>query len=84
MQVCVIFITYVRSIVSRKDRRKYEQDLASVIKKAKIDMQDWFNALGEQPSQLEIIAWQSGYLAGVNRATANVDKIKQPDHASAS
>jgi hypothetical protein len=70
--------------VSRKDRRKYEQDLSGVIRKAKLDMQDWFNAIGEQPSQLEIVAWQSGYIAGINRATANIDKLKQQDPSSAS
>lgn len=70
--------------MSRKDRRKYEQDLSGVIRKAKLDMQDWFNAIGEQPSQLEIVAWQSGYIAGINRATANIDKLKQQDPSSAS
>jgi hypothetical protein len=70
--------------MGRRQQRQYEKEVASVIRKAKKDMESWIMAIGEQPSQLEVIAWQAGYIAGINRATSNLDKLKQQNDASAS
>ena len=79
-----ISLSKIRRKLNRQQKRRYDQDLSAVIRKAKTDMQDWVSTIGEQPSKLEVVAWQAGYIAGLNRATANLDKLKRQNDASAS
>lgn len=51
----------------RQEKRKLDRQTASIIKKAKVDMQEYVETLQELPSELEIKAWQAGYIAGINR-----------------
>ena len=53
----------------RYEKRKSAKETEKIIKKAKQDMMDWLSGLQEVPSEFEVRAWQSGYLAGVNMAS---------------
>lgn len=55
---------------SRYQKRKQDAQLAAIIRKAKIDMQKWISSLSEMPSEIEIRAFQAGYIAGINRGSA--------------
>ena len=58
----------------RWEKRKHEAEIKSIVKKAKQDMTDWVQDLGKMPSSEELLAWQAGYLSGINRATGQIDK----------
>jgi hypothetical protein len=51
----------------RQEKRKLDRLTASIVKKAKIDMQEYIDTLQDLPSELEVKAWQAGYIAGINR-----------------
>mgnify|MGYP006273676933 CR=1 FL=1 len=46
---------------SRMAKRKNERSI-------KIDMSDWLVEKGGKVTELEVLAWKAGYLAGMNRA----------------
>jgi hypothetical protein len=50
----------------RWERRKSERETQKLITMAKKDMAVWMTTLQDTPSELEIRAWQAGYLAGIN------------------
>lgn len=54
-------------VMKRQDKRKTDRQAATIIKNAKIDMVKWVEEVGYQPSDSEALAWQKGYIAGVNR-----------------
>lgn len=54
---------------SRYQRRKEEAQLAAIIRKAKVDMEKWISDLPTLPSEIEIKAFQAGYIAGINRGS---------------
>lgn len=58
----------------RWQKRKYDAETASIIRKAKKDMSSWMATLGYIPDETEIRAWQAGYISGINRGVANKDK----------
>lgn len=58
---------------SRYQKRKQDAQLAAIIRKAKIDMERWISDLPTLPSEIEIKAFQAGYIAGINRGS-NVEK----------
>lgn len=58
----------------RWQKRKFDAETASIIRKAKKDMSDWISGLGYLPDEREIRSWQSGYIYGINRASGNRDK----------
>jgi hypothetical protein len=58
---------------SRQSRRKQEAQLSAIIRKAKVDMEKWALSLSELPTEVEIKAFQAGYIAGINRGS-NLDK----------
>jgi hypothetical protein len=53
----------------RWERRKSQRETDKIVAKAKKDMAIWISTLQDIPSELEIRAWQAGYLAGINLAT---------------
>jgi hypothetical protein len=58
-------------ITSRKEKRKLKRDTRSIVKKAKIDMENYLLSLNGLPSEQEVRAWQAGYIAGINRGSNN-------------
>jgi hypothetical protein len=59
----------------RQEKRKLDRLTASIVKKAKIDMQGYIDTLQDLPSELEIKAWQAGYISGINRMSEENDKL---------
>jgi hypothetical protein len=55
---------------SRQQRRKQDAQLAAIVRKAKIDMEKWISTLPTMPTEVEIKAFQAGYIAGINRGSA--------------
>lgn len=53
--------------MSRYHTRKAARQAANIVTKAKKDMIAWVGSLDHTPSEIEMIAWQAGYVAGVNR-----------------
>lgn len=53
--------------MAREDKRQDKKIINSVVKKAKKAMIDWVDNLNYTPSELEIKAWQAGYIAGLNQ-----------------
>ena len=58
----------------RRQKRKYDAETASIIRKAKKDMSDWIAGLGYAPSEHDLKVWQAGYIYGINRGAGNRDK----------
>ncbi len=56
-------------MASRQEKRKQDAELAAIIRKAKIDMEKWISGLSTVPSEVEIKAFQAGYIAGINRGS---------------
>jgi hypothetical protein len=56
-------------MISRQEKRKQDAELSAIIRKAKIDMQKWISDLPTIPSEIEIKAFQAGYIAGINRGS---------------
>jgi hypothetical protein len=54
-------------MTNRYQKRKAARLAASIVTKAKKDMIAWFGSLEHTPTETEMIAWQAGYVAGVNR-----------------
>lgn len=61
-------------VSDRWEKRKYDAETSSIIRKAKKDMGDWMISLGRPPGTAEVKAFQAGYISGINRATGNKDK----------
>ena len=56
--------------MKRENRRKADAEIAAIVKKAKQDMLTWLSELDHEPTKAETLAYQHGYLAGINRAVA--------------
>ena len=56
-------------MTSRQEKRKQDAQLAAIIRKAKIDMEKWISDLPAVPSEIEIKAFQAGYISGINRGS---------------
>ena len=54
---------------NREERRKWEREQARIVEKAKQDMQEYISKAGRETTEGELLAWQQGYVAGINRAT---------------
>lgn len=52
--------------MAREDKRKVQKEIRSIIGKAKSAMYTWVVELGYEPTDIEVKAWQAGYLAGLN------------------
>jgi len=53
--------------MDRKERRDNKKMLDIIVRKAKKDMADWVMKIDRMPSQSEILAFQAGYISGMNR-----------------
>jgi hypothetical protein len=52
---------------NRQDKRKAQREIENIVSKAKVDMNKWILSLPSSVTEGEVIAWQAGYIAGVNR-----------------
>jgi hypothetical protein len=52
---------------NRQDKRKAQRQIENIVAKAKVDMNKWILSLPSSVTEREVLAWQSGYIAGVNR-----------------
>lgn len=55
------------SKMARADRRVVTKEIRNIAKKAKESMYKWVITLDHEPTDDELIAWQAGYIAGLNR-----------------
>jgi hypothetical protein len=55
--------------MTRSLRRKEQRALDAIMSKAKEEMYDWALGLGHPPTLVEVQAWKSGYISGVNRGS---------------
>jgi hypothetical protein len=53
--------------VDRKERRDNKKMFNTLIRKAKQDMAEWILKIDRMPSQAEVLAFQEGYIYGMNR-----------------
>lgn len=47
---------------------KYDDETRKIMSDAKEDLQRYMATAGRNTSESELLAWQQGYIAGVNRA----------------
>jgi hypothetical protein len=52
---------------AREAKRKAERQIVNIVAKAKVDMNKWMLALPSSVTEAEVLAWQAGYIAGINR-----------------
>ena len=57
--------------MDRKARRDNKKVLDTVMRKAKQDMADWIMEIDRMPTETEILAFQAGYISGMNRGANN-------------
>ena len=55
----------------RQHKRQAQKEIRSIIGKAKAAMYKWVVDLGYEPTDIEIKAWQAGYIAGINQREQN-------------
>lgn len=60
-------------LTDRKERRNDKRMFNILLRKAKQDMTDWVMNLNRIPSQAEILAFQAGYISGMNRGANDKD-----------
>lgn len=53
--------------MARQDKRQNKKIISAIVRKAKKSMVAWMEDLGYTPGELEIKAWQAGYIAGINQ-----------------
>lgn len=53
--------------MNRYEKRKAQRQGAAITTKAKKDMIAWVETLDHSPTAEEMVAWQAGYISGVNR-----------------
>lgn len=53
--------------MARQEKRQNKKILTGIVRKAKKSMVAWMEGLSYTPSELEIKAWQAGYIAGINQ-----------------
>jgi len=54
-------------MTTRYEKRKAERQAAGIVATAKKDMIAWVETLDHTPSEIEMRAWQAGYISGINR-----------------
>ena len=52
---------------NRQDKRKAQRQIENIVAKAKVDMNKWILSLPSSVTEGQVLAWQAGYIAGVNR-----------------
>lgn len=63
--------------MNRYEKRKAERQSSHITKNAKVDMLKWIQTLDHSPSNEEALAWQQGYLSGINRITLYLEEGAQ-------
>jgi hypothetical protein len=61
-------LTVIRGFCYHGFMEKYDEETGLFIEGAKEDLQIFLANAGRETTEKELEAWQSGYLAGVNRA----------------
>jgi hypothetical protein len=56
--------------MDRKTRRTNERIMSTIKKKAVKDTEDWILSLSSPPTRAELLAFQAGYIAGMNRGNS--------------
>jgi hypothetical protein len=59
--------------MNRNEKRAERREMERLVGVAKRDMEKWASELGHIPGKNEMKAWQSGYIAGINRAAGRAD-----------
>jgi hypothetical protein len=57
--------------MSRYETRKASRQAANIVTTAKKDMIAWVETLGYAPTEIEMKAWQQGYISGINRISTH-------------
>jgi hypothetical protein len=57
--------------MDRKTRKDNERILNRIKKKASKDTETWMLSLSSPPTKAEVLAFQAGYVAGMNRGANN-------------
>jgi hypothetical protein len=57
--------------VARQNKREVSREIRKIAQKAKEAMYDWIYKLQHEPSEKEMMAWQAGYIAGLNQNKEN-------------
>jgi hypothetical protein len=57
--------------MDRKTRRDNERIINTIKKKATKDTENWILSLSSPPTKTEVLAFQAGYIAGMNRGQSN-------------
>ena len=57
--------------MDRKTRRDNERIINTIKKKAVKDTEAWILSLSSPPTKSEVLSFQAGYIAGMNRGTSN-------------
>lgn len=52
--------------MARSDKRAVSKDIRSIVRKGKEAMYSWIVNLKYEPTDIEVRAWQAGYIAGLN------------------
>ena len=60
-------------LTDRKERRNDKRMFNILLRKAKQDMADWVISLNRMPSKAEILAFQAGYISGMDRGANDKD-----------
>jgi hypothetical protein len=60
--------------MSRYEKRKAERQATSIVATAKKDMIAWVETLDYTPTEIEMKAWQSGYISGINRINTHIQQ----------
>lgn len=53
--------------MARANRRETSKEIKNIARKAKEAMYKWVVTLDHEPTDNELLAWQAGYIAGLNR-----------------
>jgi hypothetical protein len=56
--------------MDRKTRRDNERIINTIKKKATKDTENWILSLSSVPTKTEVLAFQAGYIAGMNRGSS--------------
>ena len=57
--------------MARQNKREVSREIRKIAQKAKEAMYDWIYKLQHEPSEKEMMAWQAGYIAGLNQNKEN-------------
>jgi hypothetical protein len=60
-------------MTTRSEKRRAERQAANIVTTAKRDMIAWVETLEHTPSELEMRAWQAGYVSGISRLNESLN-----------